>query len=197
MPKKIKTTVVPVSSMQQDNSSLPQVNVDAFRGQGRLAFVWNGLLYVLDGDNGTLTKLSDTGQARWPKYLPQRPDTVSLDPCWSPDGKHIAYVEAVEREDLADAGEVTSWQQARTLWVADADGKNARQVNEAGTGISRPLWSRDGSHIIYLKDNSIWLININGGSPVKIAGPLPDAPNSSGYYGYVSLLDILAFYGKQ
>ncbi|NLI13383.1 MAG: biopolymer transporter Tol [Peptococcaceae bacterium] len=432
MPKKIKTTVVPVSSMQQDNSSLPQVNVDAFRGQGRLAFVWNGLLYVLDGDNGTLTKLSDTGQARWPKWspdgqwlayirysdaqmnrgvlfifkpdgsqsyevdglpllvdtngitwlpasdvfivspegyvlpeeqnlyqnlyvvrpgetprkvndktgilspdgkiiaygetlpsyneqypgmrsdalyvvpieggepvqlyvakddgmihmagwwpdakgllfrmavqhsvsimadgmelysmplaggeprlltnsliypewlswspdgskllavkgtgreiwrnkslvacdvktgenidLPQRPDTVSLDPCWSPDGKHIAYVEAVEREDLADAGEVTSWQQARTLWVADADGKNARQVNEAGTGISRPLWSRDGSHIIYLKDNSIWLININGGSPVKIAGPLPDAPNSSGYYGYVSLLDILAFYGKQ
>jgi len=421
-----KSKVVPVSSIQQDNSSLPQVNVDAFKGQGRMAFVWNGLLYVLDGDKGTLTKLSDAGQARWPKWspdgqwlayicysdtqmndsklltvkpdgsqsyevtnlplpvnsdgiswlptsdvlivspevfpegqglymvrpgetlskvndnpgvlspdgkiiayaetlpsyneeypgmrsdalyvvpieggepvqlyiakeagihvagwwpdnkgllfriavhhsasimsdgtglyslpltggeprllttsikhsewlswspdgskllavkgtgreiwqnkslvvcdvktgenidLPQRPNTVSLDPDWSPDGKHIAYVEAVERkDDLSDAEEVTSWEQTRILWVADADGKNARQINEAGTGINRPLWSRDGSHIIYLKDNSIWLININGGSPVKIAGPLPDAPNSPGYYGYVSLLDILAFYGKQ
>jgi len=56
-----KSKLVPVSSIQQDNSSLPQVNIDAFRGQGRMAFIWNGLLYVLDGDKGTLIKLSDAG----------------------------------------------------------------------------------------------------------------------------------------
>ncbi|MDF9408370.1 hypothetical protein L7E55_08365 [Pelotomaculum isophthalicicum JI] len=126
--------------------------------------------------------------------LPRRPNTVSLDPDWSPDGKHIAYVEAAEEEDLAEAGEVSAWQQTRTLWVADAGGKNARQVSEAGTGISRPLWSRDGAHIIYLKENSIWLIDINGGSPVKLVGPFPNAPDSQGYYGYVSWSNILALY---
>lgn len=415
-----------VGSIRHDQAGLPQVNIDAFRGQGRMAFVWNGLLYVLDGDQGTLTKLSDAGQARWPKWspdgqwlayirysddqmksgvlfivksdgsqsyevnglpqpadsngitwlpasealvvspggyvapevqglymvrpgelprkvsdrqgslspdgktiacvntlpssneqypgmrndalcvvpieggesvqlhvakeagihiagwwpdskgllfriathhslsvlsdgtelyslpltggepwllatsikhpewlswspdgsellavkgrgreiwrdkslvlchvktgesmdLPQRANTVSLAPAWSPDGKHIAYVEAVRKDDLADVEEVVSWEQTRTLWVADADGNNARQINEAGPGIKRPLWSRDGSHIIYLQDNAIWLVHINGGSPVKIAGPLPDAPNPPGYYGYASWSDILAFYGK-
>ncbi len=413
-----KSKAVPVYPIQQDNSNLPQVNVDAFRGLGRLAFVWNGLLYVLDGDKCTLTKLSDASQVRWPKWspdgqwlayirysdnqmndgkllivstdgskshevtglsspvnnsngiswlptsdvlvvkpegqglymvrpgetprkandnpgflspdgktmayvktlpyddkypekrsdalyvvpveggesvqlyiakeagihfagwwpdhkgllfriaphhsasimsdgtglyslplnggeprllttslkhpewlswspdgsellavkgtgreiwqnkslvvcdvktgkntdLPQRPNTVSLDPDWSPDGKSIAYVEAVERKDIKNTEEFTVWEQTRTLWVADADGKNTRQINEAGTGISRPLWSRDGSHIIYLKDNSIWLVNINGESPVKLVGPFPDASNSQGYYGYVSWSNILALY---
>lgn len=410
-----KSKAVPVNPIQQDNSSLPQVNVDAFRGQGRLAFVWNGLLYVLDGDKCTLTKLSDAGQARWPKWspdgqwlayirysdarmndgklfivsadgskshevtglplpvnsdgiswlpisdvlvvapegqglymvrtgetprkvndnpgflspdgktvayvktlpydekspeipsdalyvvpveggeqvqlyvtkeggiyiaewwpdnkgllfwkspvhsvsimadgvglyslpltggeprllttslrhpewlswspdgskfltvkgtgreiwrnkslvicdvktgksidLPKKPNTVSIDPDWSLDGKHIVYVEAVERKDVKNAEEVNSWGQTRTLWVADAEGKNARQINEAGTGINRPLWSRDGSHIIYLKDNSVWLVDINGGSPVKLVGPFPDVSNSPGYYGYVSWSNILS-----
>jgi len=421
-----KSEVVPADLNQQDFSGLPQANIDAFEGQGQMAFVWNGLLYVLDGGKGALTKLSDAGQARWPKWspdgqwlayirygdarmnrgvlcvvkpdgsqsyevdglpllvdtngitwlpasdefivspegyvlpgeedlyrklyvvcpgetprkieaqagclspdgkiiaygdtlpgsdngmrsdalyavpmeggepvqlyaakgdgmingaswwpdakgllfrmaaahsvslmadgmelysmpltggeprlltksliypewlawspdgstllavkgagreiwrnkslvacdvetgesvdLPRRPKTVSLDPDWSPDGQQIAYVEAAEEADLADAGAVSAWQQTRTLWVADAGGKNARQVSEAGTGISRPLWSRDGAHIIYLKENSIWLTDINGGSPVKLVGPFPDASGLPGYYGYVSWSDILALY---
>jgi len=41
-----KSKVVTVSSMQQDNFSLPQVNVAAFKGQGRLAFVWNNFLKI-------------------------------------------------------------------------------------------------------------------------------------------------------
>ncbi len=129
--------------------------------------------------------------------LPQRPGTVSLDPDWSPDGKYIAYVQAVEqKEDISSAGGVASWEHTRTLWVADADSKNARQIKEAGTDIKRPLWSRDGSHILYLKNNSVWLVNLSGGSPVKIVGTFPDITDSVGYYGYVSWSNILALYRK-
>ncbi|GBF33659.1 hypothetical signaling protein [Desulfocucumis palustris] len=127
--------------------------------------------------------------------LPQKPGAVSLDPEWSPDGKYIAYVQAVEqKEGISGAEGVASWEQTRTLWVADSNGKNARRINEAGAGISRPLWSQNGSHIIYLKDNSVWLVNSNGGSPVKIAGPFPKTDDSFGYYGYISRSDILALY---
>jgi len=129
--------------------------------------------------------------------LPQRPGTVSLDPDWSPDGKYITYVQAAEpKEDISSAAGVASWEHTRTLWVADADGKNARQIKEAGTYIKRPLWSRDGSYIVYLKDNSVWLVNLSGGSPVKIVGAFPDATDSFGYYGYVSWSNILALYRK-
>ncbi|WP_131820714.1 PD40 domain-containing protein [Desulfotruncus arcticus] len=129
--------------------------------------------------------------------LPQSPGTVSLDPDWSPDGKYITYVQAAEpKEDISSAAGVASWERTRALWVADADGKNARQIKEAGTGIKRPLWSRDGAHIVYLKDNSVWLVDLSGGSPVKIIGTFPDATDSFGYYGYVSWSNILALYRK-
>ncbi len=127
--------------------------------------------------------------------LPQEPGTVSLDPDWSPDGKYITYVQAAEpEEDISGAEGVASWEQTRTLWVADADGKNARQIKEAGTGIKRPLWSRDGAHIVYLKDNSVWLIGLSGGNPVKIIGAFPDVTDSFGYYGYFSWSNILALH---
>ena len=100
-----KAKVVPVSSSRQDHAGLPQVNIDAFRGQGRMAFVWNGLLYALDGDQGTLTKLSDAGQARWPK--------------WSPDGQWLAYMR------YSDARVKSG-----VLCIVKSDGSQPYEVND-------------------------------------------------------------------
>ncbi len=155
----------------------------AVKGTGRE--IWkNKSLVVCDMETGEIVD------------LPQRAGTVSLDPGWSPDGKHIVYVEAAHNNDIYNDGEAASWEQTRILWIAGADGENAGRIIEAGAGIKRPLWSRDGSHIIYLKDNSIWLVDIVSGGPVKIAGPLPDAPDHRGYYGYVSFSGIMAYCGK-
>jgi TolB protein len=65
-----------------------------------------------------------------------------------------------------------------------------------------PQWSRDDRHVLYLHDNAIWLIDVSGGTPVKIADSspigsspaLPTAPRLFGYYGHVSWPGTLAWF---
>lgn len=58
------------------------------------------------------------------------------EPCWSPDGKRIAYVTTTEQ-----------------LWVADADGKNKEMVLQgAGQYLHQPAWSPDGQWIAFASD---------------------------------------------
>ena len=134
-------------------------------GYGR-EYWFNKYLVLIDTQTGTCTE------------LPRRPGTLTFYPGWSPNGKHISYLEAVELEGYPeDTSEIVAWEQTWSLWIADPNGANARQLEEAGTGLKRALWSRDGSHIVYLKDNAIWLINIYGGSPAKIVDLMPGELN--------------------
>jgi Tol biopolymer transport system component len=62
--------------------------------------------------------------------------TAAIGPCWSPDGKHIAYSRMTTNAGQPPEGE---------LVVMDADGKNATEV---GKGLM-PTWSPDGKKILY------------------------------------------------
>ncbi len=58
------------------------------------------------------------------------------EPCWSPDGKRIAYVTTSEQ-----------------LWTVDADGKNRSQILQAaGQYLHQPAWSPDGQWIAFASD---------------------------------------------
>jgi TolB protein len=152
----------------------------AVAGSGRE--IWhNKYLVVYDAKTGKCTE------------LPRRPGTVTFYPDWSPDGTRISYLQADERED-AGGVDYANWKKTWSLWIADADGANARRLDEAGTGIDYALWSRDGAHIVYLKDNAVWLINANGGSPVRIVDLMPGQKDLQHYYGYTSWADQLAYY---
>ena len=56
-------------------------------------------------------------------------------PCWSPDGKHLAFVSD------RDGGP--------QIWIIPADGGEARRVTDIPTGVSGPLWTPDGRSIAF------------------------------------------------
>ena len=67
-------------------------------------------------------------------------------------------------------------------------------LRAAGTGIYQPQWAGDGTHLLYRRDNALWLIDIRGGAPVRLVSAFPQAPNLVGFYGYVSWSGKLAWY---
>ena len=56
-------------------------------------------------------------------------------PCWSPDGKQLAFVS--DREGSAQ------------IWIIPSDGGEARRVTDVPTGVGGPLWSPDGGSIAF------------------------------------------------
>lgn len=130
------------------------------------------------------------------RSLPQPRDAVSLDPAWSPDGAHIAFVRADDLGSIGGFGTTAAlraWVGSRTLWVADARGAGAHPVRQAGTGVYQPQWSADGHHLLYVRDNALWLIATSGGAPVRIVGPFPQAPDLFGYYGHVAWSSLFSW----
>jgi TolB protein len=130
------------------------------------------------------------------RALPHRHGVIMLDPSWSPRGNRIAFVQARDAGTIGGFGNVSrllSWVHTRTLWVADPNGRT-HELRAAGTGVYDPQWSRDGRHVLYLRDKAIWLIGVSGGPPVKIIGPLPTPPGLFGYYGHVSWSGTLAWF---
>ncbi len=120
--------------------------------------------------------------------VPRRPGTVALDPVWSPTGTTWAFVQAQDRGRRAGAfgfrttQALLAWVHTHTLWIATAQGTHAREL-PAGTGVYGPQWSGDGRHLLFIRDNALWLIATRGGPPVKIVGPFPGTPDLFGFYG--------------
>jgi len=85
-------------------------------------------------------------------------------PCWSPDGKQIAF----QRD----------WQ----VWVMDADGSGQRQLTKGKHRSGSPVWSPDGKLIAFHSDRrsgvpveaggnwDLWLMDRNGELAKLIAG---------------------------
>jgi len=79
------------------NPGAPAVNAAAFKDQGLLAFVWQGILYTLDGQAGEVKAVTESGQA--------------LYPAWSPDGQWLAFVRVTDPQALDGQ-----------LWITRPDG---------------------------------------------------------------------------
>lgn len=79
---------------------------------------------------------------------------------WSPDGRKIIYTRTREGD-----------QSHRTdVWIADADGQNARQMTHEQYQVLYPIWSPDGRWIVFsgsMKEGNaqvrLWLIEVSSG----------------------------------
>lgn len=166
----------------------------SFSPQGRLLMVAGGgrivwaekRLAVINVESGSVQELKNPGGC------------VALDPSFSPDGRRIAFVAAKNLGSnvwgFSKPDELSTWLATRTLWIENADGSGAHPLQSAGAGVYQPVWSRDGSHIMYVRDNAIWIIGSDGGKPEKVLGNFTEQKDLFGFYGFVSYHDAIAWY---
>ncbi len=103
----------PVATPLPETSTGPVVNKAAFAGEGQLAFVSSGKLWVLDGSKSLVSV--HTG------------NLVPSNPAFSPDGRWLAFVASAEVSHNY-SGDVLSTVVTSALWVARSNGTDPRHV---------------------------------------------------------------------
>jgi TolB protein len=153
-------------------------------GSGRI--VWAGKsLATIDLSSGGVRELNN----------PE--GSVAIDPSFSPDGSRTAFVAARNLGDsvwgFSKPEELADWVATRTLWLQNADGSGAHPLTTAGPGVYQPTWSKDGEHILYVRDNALWIIAASGGQPEKLMDLFSEKEDHFGFYGYISYRDFMAW----
>jgi dipeptidyl aminopeptidase/acylaminoacyl peptidase len=139
----------------------PSVDAAALRGGGRLAFVSQGRLYLLDGKSGTVHAVPGPGTASSPK--------------WSPDGKWVAFARDADTAPAPPFARPPSY-----LWVVGADGADLHQVMVSGSPVSDYAWSP--------ADDDLAVSTFTGsGSQTLFDVPLQGPPRQLASTGYSSL----------
>gem|GEM_PF-6134699 len=115
-----------------------EINGSALQGKADLAFIHDGLLYILDGRTGQVIKVSGSGQA--------------IKPVWSFDGQWLAYIRLTATE--ADSG---------ALWLVKRDGTQNHQVEELPGPVEPDdyAWSPHANKLA-LNCQGIWLADPQG-----------------------------------
>jgi len=184
----IPVLAVQRASIEQGHAraNQPYVNIAALRGQGHLAFMWGGQLYVVDASKGTL------------HALPEFNSITNL--TWSPDGRWLAYIRVTGEVWIARADgsrlhaipglptQVTSvsWAPAAdrlavlasqsassSLWIVTPDGR----PHHIATGATSVRWSPDGTALAYSltlphhnpvsRSDALFTMSVTGGRPIK------------------------------
>jgi hypothetical protein len=126
-----------------------------------------------------------------PTPPPGRPGSaVTLDPAWSPTEKLLAYVKSPAAFHAGNPA--LAWFAAHELFVYDPATRRSTRI--AGIdGASVPTWSTDGTSLLYVARNALWLAPAAGGAPREVATPLfapaqwvhQDTGDSISFYGQI------------
>ena len=110
---------------------------------------------------------------------------LSFDPAFSPAGGTLAFVEAPS-SDVANIGQasVHHWYATHSLWVLRAGGSTPARIADTA-GAAAPVWSSDGRSLLYVANDSLWLLPTLSSRPVRVTAPLFKANVWPGYYGEV------------
>jgi Tol biopolymer transport system component len=129
----------------------PVVDSQAFRGQGRLAFLWSDGLYVLDGRAGWFRQVAPSGTA--------------AAPAWSADGRWFAYLRR------AHPGEA-----AGELWIFDVSTAQSRRIAQVSPNLPSGgfVWSPTASILAVLTRHASGVSQLSLVSPTGDVQRLPN-----------------------
>ncbi len=152
------------------------VSLDVSPDGKTIVFELLGDLYTLPIDGGE-AKAITTGMP------------FDSQPSYSPDGKMIAFVS--DRDG------------AENLWVAGADGSEARPLTKDKQSLfASPSWTPDGDYVLVSRQPQLpwgafelWMYHVRGGSGVQVTKgkPKPDAKPDE----YVHAIGAVASQGRQ
>jgi len=110
---------------------------------------------------------------------------LSFDPAFSAATGALAFVQAPS-SNAANIGQasVHRWYATHLLWVLRR-GRSRPVAIAATAGAAAPVWSADGRSLLYVADDSLWLLPALSSKPVRVTAPLFEANVWPGYYGEV------------
>ena len=116
----------------------------------------NSDIYVVDGDGGNLTQLTDTT------------DFSEHPPVWSPDGSNISFASSEDEPYVSPLTFEIAYAGRSDIYVMDADGGNLTQLTDTRRAHT-PDWSPDGTQIMYSVRGAIYVMNANGSNQKRLA----------------------------
>ncbi len=150
-------------TLEFDTNQVTWASLDVSPDGKTIVFDLLGDLYTLPIEGGTATRI--IGGL-----------SFESQPVYSPDGTTIAF--------LSDRSGVEN------LWIADADGSNARAVSKDGRTnagpqlMVSPTWTPDGQYLVVSKSRApdpgtLWLFmyHRDGGGGVRVGAPPPPQPS--------------------
>ncbi|MBL0165010.1 MAG: PD40 domain-containing protein [Xanthomonadales bacterium] len=135
---------VPTRAGTRDVGKLIEDFTVSGNGQ-RAAFIARGELFNMPMEHGITMNLTHT------------PGAHEREVAWSADGKRVAYVSDESGEEA--------------IWVRNADGSGARQLNTEKLGrLYAPRWAPDGSRIAFIDSESrLHIVATSGGASILVA----------------------------
>lgn len=117
------------------------------------------------------------GQEAKPVVIESYPDGDISAPQWSPDSRWLvftvragthsepqqSFVERVLGIDIAQAHEDRA-----ELWIANAEGQEARRIESKDIALPHAAWSPDGLQLAYTSDLGLFILDVATGRELKI-----------------------------
>jgi len=113
------------------------------------------------------------------------PGVLSFDPAFAPAGGTLAFIEA-PASNVANIGQasVHRWYATHSLWLLRAGSSSPTAIAHTA-GAASPVWSADGASLLYVANDSLWLLPTLSGRPVRLTAPLFQSNVWPSFYGQV------------